>query len=522
MKLHITFLALLSLAIVSVDAMKRPAEIDESTLNKKIARQNFYNFEFVEKCQKAIASIDIKKLQQYLEEDRNNAPHTRHLSALLYKTMEIAPDIACLSLSDRATYCNTLTALLLKQGVTVCDKYGDILCKAINCRAPLATIQQLLHAGANPNGSVTGNYTAVTLAVSSSASDIEVLKLLLSYGGDPNKYTHQDDEWQRTNAFEEALRYCDTKSAKALLKYGARQVFFNNEDEQEISALSYAYLAPDNDMMELLLAYGAPLELDRAAGFQLGEDTRTDEENQNNMLTTMQQRLTPLAYCAGFKNDCEELKALIAQSRNDETFRTALLEDALMWATARGEQENAALLLQSQASPKKACKIIVPILGQLEQEETIRLSKYTPLFHTLVNALPAFIKIKSGDTKSDSTITKENFLGTLLARTLRRDNKPLINLFIPYQPAFEPSIAFINRNLGHILSEKKREYFMQLRDSLNKRSPLKEQILSRASLREHLEDSMDQLPMELRNRFFQQEAIDAQISKIRWIKNKFN
>jgi len=132
----------------------------------------------------------------------------------------------------------------------------------------VAAVRQLLEYEADPNLTSNDpiNPTPLLRAtfIATSAEQVEIVKLLLQAGADPNEATH-DGESAILRACSTAGNHHAREIVKELIAAGAD---VNKENERGMTPLQYAVISGEEQVVDLLLTAGADPEQRNDAGFR--------------------------------------------------------------------------------------------------------------------------------------------------------------------------------------------------------------------------------------------------------------
>lgn len=383
----------------------------------------------------------------------------------------------------------------------------------------LPTITTLLERGANPN--VDEEDWRAPLYQAVGKKSVPLITLLLEYGAVP----HLDALGRATNdcnpiilkllleagahtqnpgfygisvCLSAAVQDCSVGCTQLLLKHGAHGC-----DETLLSNnkfLRYAFTAVEAGWRRTIDNLGV-------AQLLLLYRTQIDEDIKEAVLTTYKQRLHPLAYAAAFQNNLAHLKALIARCKADDDSANQLA-NALCWAAGRSQIENVCQLLDAGSNPKKALSVITALL--------MHRLPLDPTCATLFNRLALALPYDSSDTQDGNDA--RNFLGKLLARTIKMCNKELVKLFLPYHPTLTPSCRLLDLMHARTLFGHQKQTYANMKAYLNTKLSLKEAIIHSpdAAVQHQLEYGAlhGMLPSELANLVQEQQKHRNRITKI--------
>lgn len=372
------------------------------------------------------------------------------------------------------------------------------------------TIQLLLESGANPNRSEDeGRWTPLSKAISN--NNFPIVQLLLQYGADPirpritNKLCNQahsnpailklllehgagEASTMRhsisSSFFNPDLDgYCNAQSTKLLLKHGAHPYFYpdirinQNCLRHLLHGTSLAIKATANSLAELLFLYGGPL-------FASQENAPYDYAPRNEMIKeeiipVLKTRLHPLVFASAFENNHAQLQTLINICKTQDN-ATQQLANAVRWAAGRAQLENVCHLLQEGACPKKALTVITGILTNRFPTCADYNQGCPEYYHFTQTCTQIFNQLAHRLSTAAQTVEdwheNRNFLGKLLARTIKLGNRPLTQLFLNFQPALIPSLRLLDLMHARTFSWDKEPY-SKMKDYLQSKLSLVETIV---------------------------------------------
>lgn len=387
----------------------------------------------------------------------------------------------------------------------------------------LPTITTLLEHGANPNvGQKNGQLAPLYQAIGKKSAPL--VALLLEHGTDPSldvlgratndcnpiilkllleagAHTQNPGFYGTSICLSAAVQNCSVGCTQLLLKHGAHGCDGNLLSNNNL--LRNAFTADVTDVA----GWRAARDNFGVAQLFLLYATQIDADIQEEVLATYQQRLHPLAYAAAFQNNPAHLKALIGRSQTKDD-AAGQLSNALCWAAGRGQIENVCRLLAAGSNPKKALSVITALL--------MHRLPLDPTCATLFNRLALALPYDSSDTQEGNDA--RNFLGKLLARTIKMCNKELVKLFLPYHPALTPSCRLLDLMHARTQLGEQKQTYADMKAYLNTKLSLKEAIIHSpdAAVQHQLEYGAlhGMLPSELANLVQEQQKHRNRITKI--------
>jgi WD40 repeat protein/ankyrin repeat protein len=157
----------------------------------------------------------------------------------------------------RISNANPVIKLLLEKGadVNVTDNEGNSPLSNAVGDGDIERVRFLLAHGAKVNSS--GKGYSLPLSIAIFRDNLELTRLLLDHGADPNA---RGGEYNRSTLMGAAMG-CHLEIAKMLLDRGARAEEEGSAQDDNRSALTYAVIMKDAEMVRLLISHGANVHI---------------------------------------------------------------------------------------------------------------------------------------------------------------------------------------------------------------------------------------------------------------------